>query len=117
MGWVYLEIEKAEETPAKSGRLDSNQRPPRPERGALPGCATSRTAGKDSMFRSNYHDWIPVKTTRLIKLSLFADAHLIHAAVGLHGFRTHQLQDFAVIGHKSVHFYFHIGQLGIDSCT
>ena len=25
-----------------SGRLDSNQRPPRPERGALPGCATAR---------------------------------------------------------------------------
>ncbi len=26
----------------QSGRLDSNQRPPRPERGALPGCATTR---------------------------------------------------------------------------
>ena len=25
-----------------SGREDSNLRPPRPERGALPGCATSR---------------------------------------------------------------------------
>ncbi len=25
-----------------SGRQDSNLRPPRPERGALPGCATSR---------------------------------------------------------------------------
>jgi hypothetical protein len=27
---------------AKSGRLDSNQRPLRPERSALPGCATAR---------------------------------------------------------------------------
>ena len=26
----------------KSGRLDSNQRPLRPERSALPGCATAR---------------------------------------------------------------------------
>lgn len=27
----------------ESGRLDSNQRPLRPERSALPGCATSRS--------------------------------------------------------------------------
>ena len=29
----------------KSGRLDSNQRPLRPERSALPGCATARKKG------------------------------------------------------------------------
>src|SRR5215210_7907057 len=28
--------------PSESGREDLNLRPPRPERGALPGCATSR---------------------------------------------------------------------------
>ena len=40
-GGVY---EKPARGPAFwSGRLDLNQRPPRPERGALPGCATPRS--------------------------------------------------------------------------
>ncbi len=40
--------------PIKSGRLDSNQRPLRPERSALPGCATARKyiipANRDNHF-------------------------------------------------------------------
>src|SRR6185503_15083621 len=31
-----------------SGRLDSNQRPPDPQSGALPGCATARREGVDT---------------------------------------------------------------------
>ena len=34
-----------------SGREDSNLRPPRPERGALPGCATLRRSLEAGLYR------------------------------------------------------------------
>src|SRR4026207_91881 len=33
-----------------SGRLDSNQRPPAPKAGALPGCATPRLSGRTNHY-------------------------------------------------------------------
>jgi hypothetical protein len=42
---VYEAIQDPDKLRQKSGREDSNLRPPRPERGALPGCATSRLDG------------------------------------------------------------------------
>ena len=45
----------------KSGRLDSNQRPLRPERSALPGCATARKRVidiKKITLVSSRVDWI-----------------------------------------------------------
>jgi site-specific DNA recombinase len=44
---VFLQVQdilggRAPNRPLRSGRQDSNLRPPRPERGALPGCATPR---------------------------------------------------------------------------
>ena len=38
---------------SQSGRLDSNQRPLRPERSALPGCATARKKG-NHFSRNDY---------------------------------------------------------------
>ena len=37
---------------AQSGRLDSNQRPPHPQYGALPDCATSRTKNDGTLHES-----------------------------------------------------------------
>src|SRR6476646_8812395 len=45
----------------RSGRLDSNQRPLRPERSALPGCATARKKGNQHSMTTPFQsrvDWI-----------------------------------------------------------
>src|ERR1700676_1462175 len=69
-----------------SGRLDSNQRPPGPEPGALPGCATPRQRAKKQVYthfsERNKHNTCPRMQSVAPVLSFQArDSTQQHASV------------------------------------